>query len=115
VSVETNQAKSLYGGRWRRYRLAQLQRNPLCRFCYDRGLIVPATVVDHIVRHAGHADPLFWNTANLQSLCKPCHDSVKQQIDRHGWARGYDEQGLPLYPDPQRLDRTNIQRADHEK
>ena len=73
--------KSLYGWRWQRYRMAQLQANPLCRFCFERGLIVPAVVVDHVVRHQGHDDPLFWDTANLQSLCKRCHDSIKEQLD----------------------------------
>lgn len=115
MSVEAKLGKSLYGRRWRKYRLAQLRANPLCRFCLDRGLIVPATVVDHIQRHAGHGDPLFWNTDNHQSLCKRCHDSVKRQLDRKGWARGYDEQGLPLYPDARRLDRNNILRADDER
>jgi 5-methylcytosine-specific restriction enzyme A len=90
--------KSLYGRRWRRYRLAQLQAFPLCAFCLELGRLTPATVVDHKRRHAGHADPLFWDRANFQSLCKPCHDAVKQALDRTGRARGYDENGLPLYP-----------------
>ena len=34
-------------------------------------------VADHIEPHRG--DPvLFWSRANLQCLCKPCHDSTKQ-------------------------------------
>jgi 5-methylcytosine-specific restriction endonuclease McrA len=66
--------------------------------CERLGRLTPATVVDHIRRHAGHADPLFWDTGNLQSLCKPCHDAVKQALDRTGRARGYDIRGLPLYP-----------------
>ena len=103
MSLEGKLGKSLYGWRWQRYRMAQLRSNPLCQFCYDRGLIVPAVVVDHIVRHQGHTDPLFWDTSNHQSLCKRCHDSIKQQLDRKGWARGHDEQGLPLNGDPQRL------------
>jgi hypothetical protein len=90
--------KSLYGRRWRRYRLAQLQRHPLCAMCERLGRLIPATVVDHIRRHRGHADPLFWDRENFQSLCKPCHDAVKQALDRSGRARGYDVRGLPLYP-----------------
>jgi 5-methylcytosine-specific restriction protein A len=91
---------SVYGYRWRRYRLAQLRSEPLCRMCATQGLVVPATVVDHIKRHAGDRDPLFWDSTNLQSLCKRCHDRVKQQIERKGWATGYDVRGLPLYPRP---------------
>ena len=90
--------RSLYGRRWRRYRLAQLRAEPLCRFCLDLGRLTPATVVDHIRRHRGHADPLFWDVNNFQSLCKNCHDAVKQALDRTGRARGYDVNGLPLYP-----------------
>lgn len=29
--------------------------------------------VDHIVRHNGQSDPLFWDRSNLQLLCPPCH------------------------------------------
>ena len=90
--------KSLYGRRWRRYRLAQLQANPLCAMCERLGRLTPATVVDHIRRHRGHADPLFWDRENFQSLCKSCHDAVKQALDRTGRARGFDARGLPLYP-----------------
>lgn len=91
--------KSLYGRPWRRYRLAQLQAHPLCAMCLELGRPVPATVVDHVRRHNGtHADPLFWDAANFQSLCKHHHDAVKQAIDRSGRARGYDAAGLPLYP-----------------
>jgi len=91
--------KSLYGSRWRRYRLAHLREHPLCVFCLPLGLLTPATVVDHIRKHNGsHADPLFWDCSNFQSLCKSCHDRTKQQIDRTGWARGFDVHGLPLYP-----------------
>jgi 5-methylcytosine-specific restriction enzyme A len=87
---------SLYGRRWRKHRIAHLRAHPLCVMCLPRP--VAATVVDHIKRHAGHGDPLFWDPGNWQSLCKPCHDSVKQQQDRKGFARGHDELGLPLYP-----------------
>jgi 5-methylcytosine-specific restriction enzyme A len=40
-------------------------------------------VADHIRPHDG--DPvLFWNEANLQCLCKACHDGPKQAQDRKG-------------------------------
>jgi 5-methylcytosine-specific restriction enzyme A len=96
--------KSLYGSRWQHYRLAQLRAEPLCRLCLETtGRPVPATVVDHIERHDGtHADPRFWDPNNFQSLCKPCHDAVKQALDRSGFARGYDARGLPLYPGSRR-------------
>lgn len=34
-------------------------------------------VCDHITPHRG-SERLFWDEANLQTLCKACHDTVKQ-------------------------------------
>jgi 5-methylcytosine-specific restriction protein A len=49
-----------------------LRRDPLCVMCRRAGIVVPATDADHVVPHRG--DPaLFWNLANLQGLCGPCH------------------------------------------
>jgi 5-methylcytosine-specific restriction endonuclease McrA len=40
--------------------------------CAECGQIQLDLDVDHIVKHEG--DPTrFWNRANLQALCKPCH------------------------------------------
>lgn len=44
-----------------------------------------ATVADHIKPHKGD-EVLFFDLNNLQSLCKPCHDSDKQR----------EENGRPL-------------------
>lgn len=60
-----------------------------------------ATVVDHVVRHRG--DPvIFFNPRNLQSLCKPCHDRFKAQIEATGLHAGYSNQkdadGYPIDP-----------------
>ncbi|RBO54057.1 HNH endonuclease [Rhodovulum sp. BSW8] len=38
----------------------------------------PGFVADHIVPHRGDAG-LFWDRANLQCLCKACHDRAKQR------------------------------------
>ncbi len=55
-----------YGRRWRKVRLIQLRREPLCRRCGEL-----ATEVDHIVPIAkGGA---MSDLANLQALCKRCH------------------------------------------
>lgn len=87
---------SLYGRRWRVLRLLFLARNPLCRVCLQQGILVPARVVDHIKLHHGHSDPLFWDQGNWQSLCIPCHDGVKRQLDRSGSSIGCDAMGYPL-------------------
>ncbi|MBD9636096.1 HNH endonuclease [Ensifer sp. ENS07] len=66
---------------WKRLRLHQLAQEPLCRFCLLVEDVTEATVVDHVQAHKGSIE-LFSDPANLQSLCKPCHDSLKQRIDR---------------------------------
>jgi 5-methylcytosine-specific restriction enzyme A len=69
--------------RWQRMRAAQLAKEPLCEFCQKAGHVTLATVADHVEAHRG--DPaLFWNPANLQSLCQSHHSSDKQRIERGG-------------------------------
>ena len=83
---------------WHQLRARQLRLEPCCRFCRQAGRVVPATVVDHIEPHRGDMT-LFLDPQNLQSLCKSCHDSVKQAAEkRGGLARGADLDGIPLDP-----------------
>src|SRR5690606_3069756 len=69
--------------RWQRLRARQLRDSPLCAFCLRQGRITPATVCDHTEPHSGDQQK-FWDAGNLQSLCKPCHDSDKQRIEKGG-------------------------------
>lgn len=62
-----------YSSAWRKARDAYLRRHPLCAEHQQRGELVPATVVDHIVPHRGDR-ARFWDSANWQPLCKRCHD-----------------------------------------
>jgi len=62
-----------YGAAWQRYRKAYLGRHRWCLRCQLRGMVVAATVVDHIVRIVGPNDPLFWQGSNHQPLCAGCH------------------------------------------
>ena len=63
-----------YGPDWRRRRALFLQEHPDCSSCGD-----PAPVVDHVIPLSkGGAD----DESNWQALCKMCHDSWKQRIDR---------------------------------
>lgn len=71
-----------YGWRWQKARELYLQQYPLCVYCSRLGYITAASVVDHIIPHRGN-QILFWDVANWQSLCKPCHDSIKQR-EEHG-------------------------------
>lgn len=71
---------SMYGSRWRKARAIYLRSNPLCVQCIAASLIVPANVVDHIEPHKGD-EALFWNRANWQSLCAPCHSTKTASED----------------------------------
>lgn len=62
-----------YDGRWQKARKTFLEHHPLCAECQRRGVLTPATVVDHIIPHRGDKT-LFWDTTNWQPLCKSCHD-----------------------------------------
>ena len=75
--------------RWRRRRAAQLKAHPLCVMCKAAGLVVIATVADHVVPHREDADR-FWN-GKLQSLCAKCHSSDKQREEHRG--RGFEVMG----------------------
>jgi 5-methylcytosine-specific restriction endonuclease McrA len=62
-----------YDRRWRKLRARKLAEDPLCEHCLVKDMVTAASEVDHIIRHQGQSDPLFWLWSNLQSLCKPCH------------------------------------------
>lgn len=87
-----------YDSKWAKVRGFYLRKHPLCVYCQRDGRVVAANVVDHIIPHRlkeaidsgdeariAKARALFWDsTGNWQSLCKPCHDSVKQAEERRG-------------------------------
>lgn len=68
---------------WRKLRLWQLKREPLCRFCRDNGIVTEANTVDHKMPHRGNMG-LFFDRGNLQSLCKECHSGAKQRMEKSG-------------------------------
>lgn len=75
-----------YNYAWQKARLVHLAAHPLCLYCERAGKVAAATVVDHKVPHRGDK-ALFWDRSNWQSLCKSCHDEVKQAEERKqaGW------------------------------
>lgn len=100
-----------YTYRWQKSRDAYLCDHPFCTMCSTDARPVPAVVVDHIeaprLKDAKEsADParikaawkLFWNQANWQPLCKFCHDSTKQRMEKSGTVIGCTDAGLPLDP-----------------
>lgn len=68
---------------WQRLRAQHKLSEPLCRICKAEGRITPVRVVDHIIPHRGN-EKLFYDPNNWQSLCYPCHDSVKRMEERSG-------------------------------
>ena len=83
--------------RWKRRRAAFLRAHPLCRFCEATSRVTLATLVDHKTPHKGD-ETLFWDQTNWQSLCKPCHDGAKAELESTGRIRGCDVHGQPLDP-----------------
>ncbi|MYZ44205.1 HNH endonuclease [Schauerella aestuarii] len=75
---KSTSAQRGYGYKWQQARLGYLRSHPLCCYCEREGRVAAATVVDHKVAHRGDMN-LFWDKANWQPLCKPCHDSIKQR------------------------------------
>lgn len=72
-----------YTAEWERESKAFLKECPACRRCG-----APATLVDHIQPHKGN-QRLFWNRANWQPLCRPCHNSAKQAEERRNQKKEY--------------------------
>ena len=69
-----------YGYRWSKFRLSFLSRNPLCEYCQAKGRVEAANVCDHDLPHE-HDPELFWDNT-FTALCKHCHDSTKQRMER---------------------------------
>lgn len=83
-----------YGtARWHRMRAHQLAIHPLCAICAERGEVVPASVVDHVIPHKGDFDKFV--CGKLQSLCKPCHDGDKRVIELRGYSTTIGDDGWP--------------------
>lgn len=78
-------AKRGYDARWRKARLNFLKQHPLCVECLDKGFVIAATDVDHIVAHKGDKQ-LFWDPKNWQPLCKS-HHSMKTVKEDGGFGR----------------------------
>ena len=91
-----------YDSKWSKARVFYLHKHPLCVYCKDRDKrTTAASVVDHIKPHrlkeaidSGNeariiaARLLFWDSENWQSLCAPCHNSVKQADEKEARRRG---------------------------
>jgi hypothetical protein len=80
---------------WKKIRSAQLETEPLCRRCLERGVTTAATDADHVIPWAGDLDRFY--TGELQSLCRWCHAEKSSREDRDGKPRkGHDADGNPV-------------------
>lgn len=106
---EPTSAQRGYGYKWQKARESFLKKHPLCVFHGQQGRTELATVVDHKVpprmkeaiesndpEQLKEARRLFWDRNNWQSLCKTCHDSIKQRMEKSGAVVGCTLDGLPL-------------------
>jgi 5-methylcytosine-specific restriction protein A len=59
---------------WKAIRAYHLSNEPLCRKCLKKGIITPATIVDHI-QEVEFKPELRLEDSNLQSVCLSCHTS----------------------------------------
>lgn len=74
-------AKRITGRKLQQLRKELFEREPLCRPCYQVGLVTVGTMRDHIVPlEEGGTDTVD----NTQNICAACHD-VKSKAER---ARG---------------------------
>jgi 5-methylcytosine-specific restriction protein A len=88
-----------YGLRaWQILRRDQFQAEPFCRMCAEDGNpSIPATVCDHVTPHRGDR-ALFFDPANLQSLCDFHHDKSKQDEEALGYSIAVGDDGFPTDP-----------------
>ena len=82
--------------RWRNLRRHQRRIEPLCRFCKQRGINTPGTIVDHVIPWRGDANAFF--TGELQTLCDACHFRIKQQAELLGYRLDAGLDGWPIDP-----------------
>lgn len=78
-----------YTAEWEKARKEYLAANPVCIRCG-----APAALVDHITAHKGNM-ALFWNRANWQPMCTPCHSVSKQAEERRSIQKGPFEASKP--------------------
>ena len=67
---------------WRKQRIIQLTKQPLCASCLCRGIVTPAEHVDHVFPWA-RIGRLAFKRNLFQSLCQSCH-THKTHLEARG-------------------------------
>ena len=76
-SRDSDTVKLYHSVRWRKVRLNQLRKEPLCVICKTKGIVKFADTCDHITPVSKGGD--FWAESNHQSVCKPCNLSKQDK------------------------------------
>jgi 5-methylcytosine-specific restriction protein A len=66
--------------RWQMLRERVMFAFPICQECIKNERYTPSMVVDHVTPHFGNPK-LFWDSDNLQALCKRHHDIKTTTVD----------------------------------
>jgi 5-methylcytosine-specific restriction protein A len=85
--------------RWQKLRWSILTRDRFTCQMPGCGKMEPDTsklVCDHKEQHHGN-EAKFWS-GPFQTLCKDCHDSLKQGVEKAGYVKGSDNSGRPTDP-----------------
>jgi 5-methylcytosine-specific restriction enzyme A len=95
--MRESSTKRGYGYAWQQARKGFLKSHCYCAICLKKNKITIGNIVDHIKPHRGDQQ-LFWDKTNWQTLCKTCHDSIKQRFEKSGTIAGCSVDGVPVDP-----------------
>jgi len=79
---------------WKKQRIIQLSKKPLCAACLLEGRVVQAVHIDHVFPHRQDSNKFRLNL--FQSLC-PAHHSLKTQDENQGIYNYYSPNGIIQY------------------
>ena len=77
--------------RWTKLSRAIRAEHPLCAECQRRGIIRPATCVDHITPWPICGEQGFFDRSNLQALCDDCNNQkgLRDKAKIQAWKRAH--------------------------
>jgi len=81
---------------WKKQRVIQLSKKPLCEACLLDGKVVQALHIDHVFPH--RQDQNKFRSNLFQSLCSP-HHTLKTQEENKGIYLYYSPNGIIQYND----------------
>ena len=77
--------------RWTKLSRAIREERPLCAECQRRGILRPATCVDHLTPWPICGESGFFDRANLQPLCDDCNNrkGIRDRARIQAWKRAH--------------------------